>query len=285
MGHLQGGPAVRASVHRHRRNTEGDGEVPPAARRARHGALTPLIVFVHGVPETAELWDKVRSSLGLGSVALSLPGFGCPRPTGFGATMDDYVDWLLGELDVIDGPVDLVGHDWGAGLTYRVATAYGDRVHSWVADVANLMHPDYKWHDFAQIWQTHGEGEAFFEAQSAAPLDARVGFFESAGIEHDDALALASASNETMAGCILDLYRSATPNPYAHWKERWGPTSAPGLVLFPSQDPFGDETLSREVADMLGARHEVLEGLGHWWALEAPTRAAAVLSAFLGSIE
>ena len=54
-----------------------------------------------------------------------MPGFGCPRPAEFGATKDEYVEWLVAELEGMDGPVDLVGHDWGAGLTYRVATAHG----------------------------------------------------------------------------------------------------------------------------------------------------------------
>lgn len=79
-----------------------------------------MIVFVHGVPETASLWDKVRSHIEAESVALTLPGFGCPRPDGFGATKDEYVEWLVAELDTFDEPVDLVGHDWGASLTYRV---------------------------------------------------------------------------------------------------------------------------------------------------------------------
>ncbi len=55
-----------------------------------------MIVFVHGVPETAAIWNKVRRALDRESVAIELPGFGCPRPEGFGATKDDYVDWLLG---------------------------------------------------------------------------------------------------------------------------------------------------------------------------------------------
>ena len=103
-----------------------------------------MIVFVHGVPETAAIWDKVRSAISRESVALSLPGFGCPRPEEFGATKDDYVAWLLGELDQIEDPIDLVGHDWGAGLTYRVATAHGDRLRSWAADIGNIAHPDYE---------------------------------------------------------------------------------------------------------------------------------------------
>src|SRR5439155_3332039 len=79
-----------------------------------------VIVFVHGVPETAEMWDKMRAEIDGDSIAVSLPGFGCERPAGFPATKDAYADWLIGELEKTGEPVDLVGHDWGAGLTYRV---------------------------------------------------------------------------------------------------------------------------------------------------------------------
>ena len=44
-------------------------------------------VFLHGVPETAAIWDGVRSRVDGDSVALSLPGFGCPRPAGFASTL------------------------------------------------------------------------------------------------------------------------------------------------------------------------------------------------------
>ncbi len=244
-----------------------------------------MLVFVHGVPETADLWAKVRALMDDDSVALSMPGFGCARPEGFGATKDDYVTWLLGELDKIDGPIDLVGHDWGAGLTYRVATAHGDRLRSWAADVGNVMHPEYVWHDFARIWQSPGDGETFFRDQLSSPPEGQAQVFEVLGVDHDDALAMARWADKTMGTCILDLYRSATPNPYADWSDAWGTTTAPGLVLCPTDDPFGDEVLSREVADMLGARHELLSGAGHWWALQAPEDAAVLLREFHASVD
>jgi pimeloyl-ACP methyl ester carboxylesterase len=242
-----------------------------------------VLVFVHGVPETADLWKKVRPLMEDESVALSMPGFGCARPDGFGATKDEYVAWLLDELDKIEGPIDLIGHDWGAGLTYRVATAHGDRIRSWVADVANVMHPEYEWHDFAKIWQSPGDGETFFRDQLATPPDGQAQVFEALGVEHDDALEMARWADATMGTCILDLYRSATPNPYADWSDAWGITAAPGLVISPTDDPFGDDVLSRQVADTLGARHEHLPGAGHWWALQAPEDAAALLREFLAS--
>jgi len=242
-----------------------------------------MIVFVHGVPETAALWDKLRALIDRESIALPLPGFGCPRPAGFGATMDDYVAWLRGELKEIQGPVDLVGHDWGAGFTYRIATAHGDLVRSWAADVGNIMHPDYEWHDLGKLWQAAGAGEAYFQSQGAAGPGQQAGTFEAMGVPAEDALALASAGDATMASCILDLYRSATPNPYSHWSDAWGPTSAPGLVLHPTDDPFGAEAPAAEVASMLGATFETLQGLGHWWPLQGPEAAAATLERFWSS--
>ncbi len=239
-----------------------------------------MIVFVHGVPETADLWDRVRTEIDADSIALSLPGFDAAVPDGFKATKDDYTDWVLGELEKIGEPIDLVGHDWGGGFTLRIATAYGDRVRSWVTDIANVAHPDYVWHDFAQIWQTPEKGEEMLAGMLAQPPEARAVVFEASGVPHDDAVAMASRMDQTMADCILALYRSATPNPYADWGDAMGPTAAPGLVLVPTEDPFVDEKMSREMADRLGAKVERLEGLGHWWAYQDPGAGAETLTRF-----
>jgi len=240
-------------------------------------------VFLHGVPETAAIWDGVRAALDDDSVALALPGFGCPRPEGFGSTKDEYVEWVVAELDAIGEPVDLVGHDWGAGLTYRIATAHGDRLRSWAADVGNIAHPDYGWHDFARTWQTPGEGEAFFAAQRALPVDDLAAGYELLGVPAAHAREMAAAGDEVMADSILALYRSATPNLHAHWGP-WSPTSAPGMVLHATRDPFSDEAMARQVAEELGARLGVLEGTGHFWPYEAPGTGLEVLQGFWSSI-
>jgi pimeloyl-ACP methyl ester carboxylesterase len=244
-----------------------------------------MFVFVHGVPETSALWDGVRAELGEDSVALALPGFGCARPEGFGATKDEYVAWLVAELEKFNEPVDLVGHDWGAGFTYRVAATRADLLRSWAADIANVMHPAYAWHDFAKIWQTTGEGEEFFARQESTPPEEIAPVFESMGVPHDKAVEMAGWSDTTMASCILDLYRSATPNPSASWHRDFGVTRAPGMVLWPSEDFFGDEVLSREFAETLGARHQTLDGLGHWWPLQSPATATRVLRDFSESVQ
>jgi pimeloyl-ACP methyl ester carboxylesterase len=243
-----------------------------------------VIVFVHGVPETDALWRKVRAAIDRDSVAVRLPGFGCPRPDGFGATKDEYVAWLAAEIEGLGTPVDLVGHDWGAIITYRLAAIHGDLLRSWAADCGNLVHPDYEWHDFAKLWQTPGDGEAFFAAQEATPLDDRVAAFEAGlGLGADDARELAEAGDATMASCILDLYRSATPNPNADWGP-WSPTVAPGLVIHTAGDPFSDERMARETSEVLEAGFEVLDAPGHFWPYQAPDEGAALLQRFWSTL-
>jgi pimeloyl-ACP methyl ester carboxylesterase len=243
------------------------------------------VVFVHGVPETSALWKGVRAHLDRDTVAVGLPGFGTPRPAGFGATKDEYAQWLAGELRRLDRPVDLVGHDWGAGFVLRVVTAYDIPLRSWAVDVGGVFHPDYVWHDLAQTWQTPGVGEERNAAMLGAGPDGRAGFLHAAGVPEADVVTVAASYDATMAGCILDLYRSAVPNPHADWgRELARPAKAPGLVLQPSADPYDDPARSGEVAAALGASTTRLDGLGHWWMLQDPEAAAAALRAFWGSV-
>src|SRR3954470_21641847 len=133
------------------------GRVAMARSPAKVNAVHMPAVFVHGVPEIPSLWDSMRSHLKRDDVvAVQLPGFGCPRPDGFGATKEEYVAWLIGELESLGAPgtIDLVGHDWGGGFTVRVVSTRPDLVRSWVTDAAGIGHDKFEWHEFAKIWQT-----------------------------------------------------------------------------------------------------------------------------------
>src|ERR1051325_8436825 len=112
-------------------------------------------VLVHGVPETPSVWDPLLPALSRTDVVtLQLPGFGCARPDGFGATKEEYVTWLTGELERIgrDGTVGLVGHAWGGGFGVRLVSTRPELVRSWVSDAAGLAVDGFKWHDFAKLW-------------------------------------------------------------------------------------------------------------------------------------
>jgi pimeloyl-ACP methyl ester carboxylesterase len=240
-------------------------------------------VFVHGNPETALIWGPLVDALGRdGVVTLSPPGFGAPVPEGFGATSDEYLAWLVAELEALDSPVDLVGHDWGGGHVVRLACDRPDLLRSWSTDIAGCFAPDYVWHDMAQVWQTPDAGEKALADWLATPAAGRAAALEALGMTKVVALDVAKALDETMARCILNLYRSAAQPAMTRWGERLPEAAArPGLALIPTDDSFtGGEERARASAGRAGAQVEVLDGLGHWWMLQDPQRGADALRRF-----
>jgi pimeloyl-ACP methyl ester carboxylesterase len=241
-------------------------------------------VFVHGVPETSAIWDGLLAALDRPeTVTLSLPGFGNVRPAGFGATMNEYAAWLVAELERIGDPVDLVGHDWGGGFVVRLVSTRPDLVRSWVTDAAGIGDPEFEWHDFAKIWQTPQAGEDFWNQQLAAPIQERAGVFTMFGVPEGPAVDLASHVDRTMADCILALYRSAV-DVGSQWGPDFAAIPAPGLVLVPGEDPFLSAPSATKAAARSGAQTVALEGLGHWWMLQDPARAATVLHEFWATL-
>ena len=245
------------------------------------------VVLVHGNPETAAIWDELRKELGRDDViALSPPGFGAPVPEGFGATSDDYLAWLIAELEKIDGPIDLVGHDWGGGHVMRLAIERPDMVRSWCTDIGGCFDPEYVWHDAAQVWQTPEAGEAAVAGMAAAPVEARTAQFQSLGMSPEAAANVAAAVNADMARCILALYRSAAQPRLAEIGKDVGKAKVkPGLVIIATEDHYtGGETLARRTAERAGAKVAMLDGLGHWWMCQDPKRGAAALSEFYATL-
>lgn len=60
----------------------------------------PSTVLVHGVPETAAIWNTLTPLLEPQRVIrLSPPGFGAPIPIRFTATAEECRHWLISELE------------------------------------------------------------------------------------------------------------------------------------------------------------------------------------------
>ncbi len=245
------------------------------------------VVLVHGVPETDAIWDPLAERLsvhhGHDVVRLIPPGFGAPVPSDFEAVRTSYVGWLVGELEAIGGDIDLVGHDWGAGHAFGAVTTRPDLVRSWAMDVAGIVHPDYEWHDMAQLWRTPDAGEQTIAAMMGASIDDKVALFESLGMPADIGRRVAMANDATMGQCILGLYRSANPEDLAEVWEALPSVAGtvPGLVIFPTEDAYaGPRSYYDDLAARTDAQVAELDGLGHWWMLEDPDAAAQALDAF-----
>jgi pimeloyl-ACP methyl ester carboxylesterase len=244
------------------------------------------VALVHGNPETAAVWDPLVAALGERGVTdvvrLSPPGFGAPVPDGFAATVDGYRDWLLAELAGIDGPIDLVGHDWGGG---HVGTALMERpelVRSWANDILSVFDPDYVWHDLAQAWQTPGVGEEQIAGLLGGTQEEKVARMGALGIAPEVAERIAPGWNSDMQACVLRLYRDAAQPAIGRRGEALERLAArPGLAILATEDHYvGDEAMRRRAAARAGAEVAVLEGLGHWWMVEDPARGAEMLTGF-----
>lgn len=238
-------------------------------------------VFVHGVPDTQQVWDAVIARLQRKDVVpLSLPGFGCPRPQGFSATKEAYVGWLLAELAALTGPIDLVGHDWGGLLVVRAVSVRPGAVRSWAAGAAPLDR-EYVWHQAAQAWQTPGKGEKVMAGMTAETMQAAL---VAVGVPAADAAKASARLDATMKQCILDLYRSAV-NAGSEWEDDLRRVSAPGLVLWGERDPFASVEFGARLAGKTRARFVSFPGCSHWWQLERPAEVAAELERFWSAPE
>jgi pimeloyl-ACP methyl ester carboxylesterase len=221
-------------------------------------------------------------------VAVALLGFGTVRPDGFSATKDAYAEWLSEILNRVEKPVDLVGHDLGALLTMRVASACDVPLRSWTVDVANILHPQFAWPERVHKLQTPGVGEEMLKTVREVDPDdpqSTASRLMGAGVPRDMARVVGSAHDEVMSRSILAFYRSAVPNVSAGWWEDiTGPTRSRGLVLL-LPDPPEVEAMSLEVAKRLGAETARLKDLNHCWMAEAPEVVAPVLERFWSSLD
>lgn len=232
-------------------------------------------VFIHGVPDTAHVWSRLIAEIGSDdAVALSLPGFGCEIPSGFGATMEDYLAWLITTIEALPAPRDLVAHDWGSILMMRVLHMRPDLVRSWVGGGAPFT-ADYTWHPTARLWQTPGAGEKAMDRFSPALA---VDMLQRAGLSAADAEETASAIDGRMKSCILSLYRSGR-DVFQAWGADLAPVAAPGLVLWGDRDIYAEARYGGRIAEVTGARSVTLD-CGHWWQVECPGEAAALIRVF-----
>ncbi|UBU09104.1 alpha/beta fold hydrolase [Nonomuraea gerenzanensis] len=232
-------------------------------------------ILIHGVPDTHRVWAGVRRHLTRTDVeAWDLPGFGAPRPLGFGSTKEEYADWLIGRLEQVGEPVDLVGHDWGCILTARAACLRPDLVRTWAGGNGPIS-ARYPWHPLARIWQDPVEGDRFMAELTPEGFAADlISGFEVPG---GPAREMARHVDAPMRDSVLKLYRSAV-RMGAEWEPDLAKLTAPALVIWGSRDPACPVEFADELGRAIGAEHVIkLVDCNHWPLLQQPERVAAAL--------
>lgn len=230
-------------------------------------------LFIHGVADTTEVWNKVRSYLAHHeTVAVALPGFGNDVPEGFRSDKEAYVQWIIDKIELTDAPVDLIGHDWGGMFALRIASLRPDLVRS-VASGNFPVSPSYEWHNLAKIWQTPEKGEEFMR-----DLD-KEGFTElmkGLGVDEMDAASTADHVDDRMKTAILKLYRSAT-----HLGEEWArdlsKIKCPTLIYWGNRDLECPVRFAYEMSHNIPNSNVVEIECGHWVPLQSPETLAHIL--------
>ena len=241
-------------------------------------------LFLHGVPDSPAIWRPLIAALNLGDTpvaAPTLPGFTGPLPAGFPATKEAYADWAVGQAEDLfsaHGPIDIVGHDWGALITQRAAMLRPDLFRSWAVSNA-VIDPDYRGHRIARIWNTPILGEVFMAiSRPAALAKGLAGQGMPADIAAEEA---AQWVNKDKRRAILSLYRSAKGLSFEHdWARDIDKLPANGTLIWGAGDPYVELSVAQRFAANTGTPLAVIEGAGHWAIAERPAEVATALSGF-----
>ncbi|MCA0210669.1 MAG: alpha/beta hydrolase [Proteobacteria bacterium] len=246
--------------------------------------MTTAKLFLHGVPDSPAIWRPLLGTLDLGDTPVAvpaLPGFTGPLPARFPATKDAYADWAVGEAEAlfaVHGPIDIVGHDWGALIAQRVAMLRPDLIRSWAISNA-VIDPDYRGHRLARIWNTPVLGEIFMALSKPAKLAEGLA---AQGMPADIAAEEAAQwANRDKRRAILKLYRSAKGLSFEHdWARDIPKLPANGTLVWGADDPYVELSVAQRFAANTGTPLAVIEGAGHWAIAERPADVAAALRNF-----
>jgi pimeloyl-ACP methyl ester carboxylesterase len=249
------------------------------------------VMLLHGWPDTADLWRHQVPALVADHyrvLAPDLRGFGASsRPAETQAyDMAHLVGDVIGVLDHLSIPrVHLVGHDWGAAISWMTAALVPDRVASLTA--LSVGHPtafrtagwgqrEKSW--YMLLFQFPGIAERWLSADGFRNLRS--------WSRHPDIQAVVDrlADPETLAAS-LNLYRAIlAPTWLVQPPLELPPVQAPAMGIWSSGDlALTEEAMTGSAAHVAGPwRYERLDDVGHWMQLEAPEAVSALLLDFLG---
>jgi pimeloyl-ACP methyl ester carboxylesterase len=222
----------------------------------------PPVLWLHGVPDSSELWTPFLERSG--GVAPDLPGFGRSAKRGdLDYSIVGYANWLerFCELAGLER-MRLAMHDWGV-VGLALAQRAPERIERLVAIDAVPLLPGFSWHPFARAWRTPVVGEIAM-GLAVGPVVRRLlpAGRGAAVLEHFD---------PGTQRAILRLYRSSPPAVLAAAGRDLGSVTAPALVLHGARDRYVPARFADALAAALGdGRAEHVQDAGHWPWLDRP---------------
>lgn len=235
------------------------------------------VMFVHGMPSNSRMWNRTIAALGRKDdevVAVDLPGFRSSAPKDWIASKENYVAWLIDQIERLNkrgGPVHLVGHDWGCLLTLRAASLRPELLCTVTAGNGPI---DEHWplHGLWAVWNKMGIGERFMD--DVLTPDTAEQMLLAMNFPPDDAGKTLWASREGRQ-ITLDLYRSGVGV-----GREWGPDLAriviPSLLIWGVKDMLVPIEIGRRMAARMGSEVAPVDA-GHFWPYEQPEVVANLL--------
>ena len=237
----------------------------------------PAVVFVHGLGGTSNFYEPQAKALAQDHrvVRFDLPGAG-RSPYAGPVSIASFADDLEAVLDALELPTaSVVGHSMGTIVVQHFAATRPDRVEKVVLLGAVREQPP------AGKEATRQRAALVRKEGMASVADAVVGAATSEQTRRDLPVA---------AAFVRELLSRQDPEGYAAHCEALadatavdlGPVKAPVLLLTGSEDKVGAPATSQAMVDELeDASLEVIDGIGHWTAVEAAPRVTEAIRTFL----
>ena len=243
------------------------------------------VLFLHGSPDTHEMWLPVVTQLKdhVRCIALDLPGFGeSTLPADFDLTLDNMADFICSVIvDLgIDEPVTLVTTDFGGHYGLAFMVKYPEQVRGIAISNTNFFH-DYQWHFFAKLYHVPILGELLLATTTRSLLRSTLKKVSpnlpASYVESSYDVGMGSPS---VRKTILRMYRSRSSKDFVGWEDQLLELldHKPAIVLWGDQDPFIDAAYADRFR---GAEVHHFEQYSHWLPLEAPAEYAEVLMIWL----
>jgi pimeloyl-ACP methyl ester carboxylesterase len=248
------------------------------------------VLLIHGFPDSADLWRhqvNVLTAAGFRAIAPDLRGFGA---SGKPEAVEDYrlgrsVRDMVAILDALAiERAHVVGHDWGAGVAWALASLHPQRVDRLVA--MSVGHPGTRTERTLESRQRAWYTLLFQFAEAEALLsreDWKL-FREWAATHPDLEARIAALSEPGALTAGLGWYRANLhPARDLDPPRDVPPVQAPTLGLWSDGDAYLTEHFMVRSADQVSGpwRYERVAGASHWMQLDAADRVNALLLEFL----
>lgn len=254
----------------------------------------PLIVALHGFPDTYRTWDHFGRSLvedGYTFVTLAMRGY---APSGIPENGDYAIDRLAQDIVELLDHLDcqtavIIGHDWGASAAYALAALYPERVSAMITlAIAPLAVAPSR---FQESWSRPHNLYLGFGALSDWWLRRR-NFREVQRLYRlwSPNWPIPRSHLDSVRGALRPKNRSRAAVDYY----RLGKTAqsaaelavqifVPCLIIYGEDEPDVRKAAFRKALGVVGDGSELaaITGVGHWPHLEAPNRCLLEINRFL----